>query len=214
MPDTFEEFLNGKKSFRIVKPGGDPDLEVKFKNKTSGLSLVSEVKTSRMYAEKVHTKERTKKRTFELKNDQLISQLQEISPSFPFGLNFYTYTSNYRVLLEILSELVAGIFFLFHIINGNELKAVYYAYSAKHVLLLPDYIYVQLKGKLHINDLIFGIVNFLYYLGLTYAQAKPENGSYLYVISSIKLCIDILLYSTAVAFRENPVSFLPSNNPS
>ena len=35
VPDTFEEFLNGKKAIRMVKPGGDQDTNIKLKNHTA-----------------------------------------------------------------------------------------------------------------------------------------------------------------------------------
>lgn len=124
------------------------------------------------------------------------------------GLNFFTYTSNYRVILEFLAELVAGIFFLLYLMNGFDLVNIFYVYSVKHLMLLPDYIYTRVKGALHFNDLCFGIGNFLYYGSLSYALIYPEKDSYLYIASIVKLCIDILFYSTALAFRENPVSFL------
>ena len=85
------------------------------------------------------------------------------------------------------------------------IEHIFYVYAIKHVLLVADYFYCRLKGSLHINDLLFGIGNLLFYVNLAVNTKLKETNSYLYVTAIAKTCLDILLYSTAVAFRANPV---------
>ena len=166
----------------------------------------SNKQTGQQFEQDFHKLNPSRKRTYELENEAMHARLTEASPKFMCGLNFYTYTSNFRVLVELLTELTAGVFFVLYLLNDTSLDHVLYTYCVKHLVLLPDFIYNAAKGALHFNDLIFGIADFLYFGFFGYCLIYPENDSVLYIASISKLSVDIILYSTAVAFRDNPVS--------
>lgn len=110
------------------------------------------------------------------------------------------------MIIECLAELACGVIFLLSLHDTLTLEHVFYVYAIKHILLIVDYLYTICKGTLHINDLFFGIINLLFHVNLAINTRYKDTNSYLYITAIAKTCLDVLLYSTAVAFRNNPVS--------
>ena len=94
IPDTFDEFLAGRRVNALSKPGGDT---APFKKIHTELSRVdtesSQLKKSSQTSHEFRKINPSRKRAYELENDQIMSQLNLASDSFIFGLNFYALTS-------------------------------------------------------------------------------------------------------------------------
>ena len=115
------------------------------------------------------------------------------------------------MILECLAELACGVIYLLSMYEVLSLEHIFYAYAIKHFLLIIDYFYTCCKGPVHINDLFFGIGNIMFYVNLAVNTKFKDTNSYLYITAIAKTCLDILLYSTAVAFRVNPVRIYGSS---
>lgn len=88
------------------------------------------------------------------------------------------------------------------------LEHIFYVYAIKHVLLIADYFYTNCKGPFQLNDFLFGVGSILFYANLAVNTKFKDTNSYLYITAISKTALDILLYSTSVAFRANPVGYI------
>ena len=86
------------------------------------------------------------------------------------------------------------------------LEHIFYVYAAKHILLTVDYFYTGCKASFELNDLLFGLGNLMFYANLAVNTKYKDTNSYLYITAIVKTSVDILLYTTSVAFRANPVN--------
>jgi len=109
------------------------------------------------------------------------------------------------VILECIAELASGVIYLLSMYEKITLEHIYYVYAIKHILLFVDYLYTSCKGPFYLNDVLFGIGNIMFYANLAVNTRFKDTNSYLYITAIAKSCLDILLYSTTVAFRVNPV---------
>jgi hypothetical protein len=159
VPDSFSEIMKPNKNLTRLA-GDDEDNVNSQKAKTS-----RQMKKSKI-SKPLRIRNPNRKRRCEKEWDDQLSQIRQIEDCYFFGLNYFTWTSKFRSVLECLVELATCVLMIVFILKQKSkiFETISLIITIKHLLLIFDFGYVCYKKELFISDFFFGVSNLAYWV--------------------------------------------------
>lgn len=162
IPENFDEILN----FSNLKIENNRKSFQKSTGETKKSKHSDGFETSKILAglDLPNKKPKEKKKLYyEKENEFIIQNLKSATKKYIFGLNSYIWLSQYRTLIQIISEIFFSVLIFIYTFKRNLqiFELLFYLNFLKWLLLFPDFIFTRMKKKLFITDLFYGVVSII-----------------------------------------------------